>query len=602
MLLVTALVSLVLVTATTGTSSAAPVSAVIPVTCRGLDAETNNTLALAKGLIGSDTVTINLNVSAADIPETAGLDQEINAVFNWTATMDQNLVDQAAGLIPSITVKNIEAEQLVKGPSDGSSFSTVVPGPITIAPAVGVASVLDIGPLGGTITTNGGGIVTYRVGAVKMNISLSVPGAGDFNLNLGCAPDGTNLIAKTSVKDPDAPTFTPEVIPLTTNTGGTTTVDLLNGVITPGKTPLLPETLEIVEQPAAGTATITNGVFSFTAPGQGGTYSATVQICGAPKTDSGTAGISEVQTLTLGDNWTGVGTGGGLPIVGQALNPRPIAFTLKVGDQETPLIWAAEHVLLPGIVPVPLPNGAGGSLIPTPENWAPIDRPGLVNQYATDTKYRGISAVEVQAALESLPNVGIGNVEVVALKEGPNPAVTTGFQVNYIGALAEQDVPSVSLGQWYSVPPQEVLDRISAAISELASGLGGDDGVPPSAYEDFLSTLDPNNGFDQVKADNRLVELLVAGTTAEGDFSAWLMFKLNIGALVPQVSAFLNGLFPQKIATATATQGEAPTPPQPLCAQGIIDVTVTEVAGASVTAADVAVAGSSAERGIGFVG
>ena len=602
-LLVTALVSLLLVTATTGTSSAAPVSAVIPVTCRGLDADTNNTLALAKGLIGSDTVAVNLNVTSPEIPETAGLDQPIDATFNWSATMDQNLVDKAVGLIPSITVTDITAEQIIKGPSDGDKFSTTVPGPVVITPAAGVPQVLSIGNLGGPITTTGGGIITYRVGTVQLKIALSVPGAGDFKLNLGCDPDGSNLIAKTTVKDPDAPNFNPEVIALSANAGGTVTKDLLGEVITPGKTPLLPETLEIVEPPSAGTATITNGVFSYTAPGAAGTYSATVQVCGAPKSEAGTPGVSEVQTLTLGENWTGVGTGGGLPVVGQALNPRPIAFSLKVGDQETPLIWAAEHFLLPGLVPVPLPDGAGGSLIPTPDNWAPIDRQGLVNQYATDTKYKGISAVEVQAALESLPNVGIGNVEVVALKDGPNPAVTTGFEITYVGALAEQDVPSVSLGQWYSVPPQEVLDRISAAISELAGGLGGDDGEPPSAYEDFLDTLDPNNGFDQAAADNRLVELLVAGTAAEGDFSAWLMFKLNIGALVPQVSAFLNGLFPQKIATATATQGEAPVPPQPLCAQGIIDITVTEVAGTSTeNSTNPAVAGTSTTRGIGFVG
>ena len=52
-------------------------------------------------------------------------------------------------------------------------------------------------------------------------------------------------------------------------------------------------------------------------------------------------------------------------------------------------------------------------------------------------------------------------------------------------------------------------------------------------------------------------------------------------------------------------QGEAAEPPQPLCAQGIIDVTVTEVAGESVTTgggSGAAVAGTSTSKGIGFVG
>jgi len=596
---VTAMLSMVLVAVTTESISAAPVSTTIPATCRGADAATNDTLALAKGLIGADTVAIKLNISAPDIPATAGLDQEIDATFNWSATMDQNLIDKAAGLIPAINVKDIKVQTLFKGPSSLDEF-TGVGANATITPVAGTPTSLDIGPVGGKIMTTGGGIITYRVGTVTMTVSLSVPSAGDFNLNLTCGVDGSNLIAKTTVKDPDAPVFNPEVVKLETAAGGTATVDLLNTVIGAGKTPLLPETLEIVEPPSAGTATITNGVFSFTAPAAGGTYSTTVQICGAPKSESGTPGISEVQTLTLGENWTDIGTGGGLPIVGQALNPRPVAFSLKVGDQETALIWVAEHAILPGLLPVPLTDEWGTELIPTAANWAPEDGPGLVNKYATDTRYRGVSAAQIQAALEALPNVGVGNVEVTEVTTGSK---VTGFSVTYKGTLAAQDVPAVSLGQWYSVPPQEVLDRISAAIASLAGGLGGDDeGTPPSAYEDFLATLNPSDGYDQVRADNRLAENLVAGTASDGDFSAWLMFKINIGELIPQVSKFLNSLFPQKIAADTTTPGEAPEPPQPLCAQGIIDVTVTEVASATAVNNAAAVAGTSAARGIGFVG
>ena len=75
----------------------------------------------------------------------------------------------------------------------------------------------------------------------------------------------------------------------------------------------------------------------------------------------------------------------------------------------------------------------------------------------------------------------------------------------------------------------------------------------------------------------------------------------GIGALIPQLTAFLNSLFPQKIAASTFEQGEAPTPPQPLCAQGIVQVTVAEVQGETVVPPP-AVAGSSQTQGIGFVG
>lgn len=599
-LAITAMLSMVLVTATTSTSSAAAVSTSLPSTCRGLDAATNDTLALAKGLIGSDTVAINLNVTAADIPAAAGLDQEINAAFNWSARVDQTLVDKSVGLIPAITIKDIGAQMLIKGPSSEDSFSTTVPGPISIAPELGVAKTLDLGVIGGPITTTGGGIITYRVGTVNLKISLSVPGAGDFNLNLGCTVDGSNLIAKTTVKDPDAPTFTPEVIPLSTTSGGTATVNLLNGVITPGKTPLLPESLAIVEPPSAGTASITNGVFSFTAPQAGGTYSTTVQICGAPKAEAGTPGISEVQTLTLGENWSADGL----------LAPRPVAFSLKVGDEETALIWTAKSNLDLGIFTPVVP--LAGIPLPTPENWAPEKTAGIVGNYAFGTHYSPTSAAAIQAALEALPSIGVGNVVVAPVKgDETRPNLVTAFTITYVGALAEQDVPSVNLGQWYSVPPQEVLDSISTAIAGIAGSLGGGgDGSPtePTAFDAKATAegWDQGSVADQKAADDYFAPLwlnsIISGTPlADGELQSYILFKLNLGELIPKVSTWLNSLFPQKIAAATTVQGEAAEPPQPLCAQGIIDVTVTEVAGESVTSV-ASVAGTSAAKGIGFVG
>ena len=584
-LAITALLSMVLVTATATTSSAAPVSTTLPATCVGANPETSATLGLAKGLVGSDTIPVTLNATAAEIPAAAGLDQVIDARFNWTATMGQTLIDKAAELSLSLSVSKVEAQMLVKGPSDVDAFTTSGPN-ATLTPVAGTPSVLQIGTIGGDITTTGGGIITYRVGTVTLTTTLAVSGQ-NFVLDLTCAVDGSNLIAKTTVKDPDAPTFTPEVIPLSTNAGGTATVDLLNGVITPGKTPLLPDSLEIVEQPSAGQATITNGVFSFTAPAEAGTYSTTVQICGAPKAEAGTPGVNEVQTLTLGSNWDGPG------LFGAAIfNPRPVAFSLKVGDQETALIWTAERNVLPGI---PLPLDA----TPTPTNWAPDGSAGLVGEYAFWTHFKPAAAAEVQAALEALPNVGVGNVEVTEVKGNEErPNLVTGFLVTYKGALAEQDVPAVALGQWYSVPPQEVLDKISAAVAALAPTLGGDPDAPPG----------PLDGLTGQQADDYIGTKFVASLTGgpevtPQEWAGWVKIKLidPILEAVPEIIAFINGLFPIKLAVATTTQGEAPEPPEPLCAQGIIDVTVTAVAGASVTNG-ASVAGTSTARGIGFVG
>lgn len=587
--LVTALVAALLVVVGSGTTSGAePVNAKIATSCTGRDKATNDTLGLAKGLIGSDRVAVDVLVTGGNVPATAGLEQDIDAAFNWSATMDQTLIDKAAGLIPAITIADINVVQQVRGPASVNEFTGSNPGPVTIAPVPGVKATLPIGTIGGPIKTTGGGIITYRVGSLQLDAKLSIPGTGDFDLKLTCEVQGSNIIAKTTVRDPDAPVFNPEVVQVDANPGETVTVDLLGNVITPGKTPLLEDSLKIVEQPAGGTASISNGVFSFTAPQQGGTYTTTVEVCGAPKDSAGTPGVNEVQSLTFGENWTNVGTGGGLPVVGQGLNPRPVAFTLKVGEEETRLIWAAEHALFPGLVAVPL-----GGVTPTPENWAPADKQGLVNQYAVETRYKGISPADVQAALEALPSIGAGNVQVVGLDSTGAETTRLGqiasLKVSYVGAKAEQDIPAISLAQWYTVPPQEVLDRISEAIAGLAGSLGGGEGgeeAPKTEFQQLIDSLDPNVSADQRAADAAMGDLIIASITTgtpidPADWKAYLMFKLNIGALIPQVTAFLNSLFPQKLAASTVEQGEAPTPPQPLCAQGIIQVTVADVAAAT---------------------
>lgn len=549
-ILATAALSLGLVATTTGTTSAAPVNASIPASCGGRDKATNDTLALAKGLIGSDKVAVNLRITGGDVPATAGLDQPINAAFDWSATMDQNLIDQGAALIPSITITNIQATQLVRGPSSVGDFAGGNAGPIAIAPKVGVPASLPIGTLGGEIMTTGGGIITYRVGSLQLDVSLAVSGVGNFDLKLKCEVQGSNIIATTTVRDPDAPVFDPQIVQLDADAGETVEVDLLGDVITEGKTPLLPETLRIVEPPAGGTAELVDGVLRFAAPAAGGTYTTTVEVCGAPKPDDqGTPGINETQLLRQGANWKA-----GL------LGPRPIGFTLKVGTEETALI----RTYTPNLFGLNLPAI-------TPANWAPENGPGVVGDYAIGTDYKAPSPGDIRSALEALPSIGAGNVEVT--KVGGE------FTVTFVGAKAEQDVPSIELGQWYAVPPQELLDRISAAIAGLAGSLGGGDPVS--------TPLDGMTGpeADKYIGDKFLASLTGGPKVTDDEWSAWLKIKvLNpIIEAVPAIMAFINGLFPEKLAGETLAQGEAAIPPQQLCAQGIIEVTVAEVEGGGVT-------------------
>ena len=582
-ILATSLLALGLVTAATSSSGAAPVSTQIEALCAGADAASLAQLNNFAGILGGNTIPVTLTATAADIPESAAIGEKINAQFNWTGQLSQKLIDTAAGLGASIDAENISAQMTIKGPSDIASFSATAPN-LTVVPAVGVPSVLSLGGIGGEITTTGGGIITYRVASVSFTTKLLAAGI-PVVLNISCAPTGSNLITKTSVKDPDAPTFTPEIIPLATTAGGVATVDLLGGnppIITPGKTPLVPESLKIVEAPTEGEATITNGVFSFTAPAIDGTYSTTVEICGVPKEDAGAPGVSEIQNLVLGDNWAPIGSYG--------LDKRPIAFSLKFGGEETSLIWASDNL---------------GAPEPTPENWAPATGPGQVGRYADlffgRSVYRGITAAQVQSALEGLPNIGAGNVEVVAEKNNAAaPNLVTNFKINYQGALAEQDVPALSLGQWYSVLPQEALTRINESVQALIP-------APATTVPGAPAPVDPLGGRTGQALNDFIIERILTGTFTPEISAAFVKVVIidPITAAAPALIAAINGLFPKVIdpVAVPVVGGESPTKAEPLCSQGIIDVTVTAgVLGITLENSGSQVAGTSDTQGLGFVG
>src|SRR5690606_35079602 len=128
------------------------------------------------------------------------------------------------------------------------------------------------------------------------------------------------------------------------------------------------------------------------------------------------------------------------------------------------------------------------------------------------TDYKAPSANDIRSALEALPSIGAGNVEVT--KVGGE------FTVTFVGAKAEQDVPSIELGQWYAVPPQELLDRISAAIAGLAGSLGGGDPV---------ST--PLDGMTGAEADKYIGDKFLASLTGgpevtDDEWAAWLKIKV----------------------------------------------------------------------------
>ncbi len=160
--------------------------------------------------------------------------------------------------------------------------------------------------------------------------------------------------------------------------------------------------------------------------------------------------------------------------------------------------------------------------------------------------------------------------------------------MTYINERAEQDIGEVTLGQWYSVPPQEVLDSISEAINAVAGSIGGDgegEGGEAGPTPSEILGAPPGTTLTPAEADAAIGDKLAASITGgppvtDEEWQAWIQIRVvdPIIAAVPEIVAFINGLFPTKLFAETSTQGEEPTPAPQLCAQGIIDVTVTEVA------------------------
>ena len=83
---------------------------------------------------------------------------------------------------------------------------------------------------------------------------------------------------------------------------------------------------------------------------------------------------------------------------------------------------------------------------------------GLVDDYATVAVHDGVSTAAVQCALEALPSIGAGNVIVTGVKvTQPVPTSSPDSSITFVDDKAEQDVDTLAIGQWYAVPPQEVL-------------------------------------------------------------------------------------------------------------------------------------------------
>ncbi|MFM7063884.1 MAG: hypothetical protein ACKO04_10405 [Actinomycetes bacterium] len=520
--------------------AAAPISKSVSGTCTGADAATLGLL----NTLGGASLAVDFRVDG-DVPKSLDPGQKgASASFSWSVTLDQALVNKAAGFgVKDLGITKTKLNIAVSGPTSTKAVSGS-PADASLALSPGVPAVLSRGPFSAPLENVGdSGVINYTVGGISFTIGVALAGRA-IDLNIVCSAPA--LIASTPIKVPGAPDIV-QPIEVRGAAGVGVPIDIVGVYTKAGRTPLVPSSLRVV----SGPATVQNGRLVVTGGAAGSATSATFEICGQPvQIADQQAGGNEVQRLTLDPNVDTFKKG--------------VGFSLKVGDSETTPIWTAELGLLGFLGGLQL-----GTTFPT--NWTDV-----ANNYGTGTQYLAPAAATIQSALEELPGIGKGNVKVTKVQQVNRPTYELAFQ----GALAEKDVPEVKIGRYLSVFPQENLDALIAVAGSLGSSGGGEGGATTTTVvpeglttEEYLAQLQAEIG-----------ELIAAGDFNNAGDKLSLLVRLSLSNALANINvqetiASLNNLFPEKPKVETTTPGTEPVPAQfqDLCAQGSATVVVAAV-------------------------
>ncbi len=522
----------VLVTGTAGPAG----STVFQGNCRGADAATQTLL----GVLGG-SLTIPIEVTGTVPATVAPDDGSFPAEFSWSLEVDGGAPEFAAlwavvgadSLTAQVTGINLPV--LVSGAGTTATDVTGTPADRSITVRRGESVSIAEGPFTADIPITGsaGDQIVFTVGDPRLTLGITVAAlGGDVDLALVC--EISRKFATTTIAVEGAPTI--DSIDEQVDKGDTLTVDV-NELITEGDSPLIPGSLEIAEQPAEGTASLSEtGILTYEAPDADTEVSIGLRVCGEEiELVPANPGTDEVQQLVVEEPYAG--------------NRRPLFIGYVVNGSETEVHSYAESPFFPAFSEL---------------------KPPL--------------ASELQAQLETAPGISPGDVVVTG---GPDAADRVGTQANpytitYAGTLATTDVADLVVGEFAGWPPRAWLD----AIIEFASGLGGggddgdggdteggetdgDEGTGDSAIDDFLADLDINAILESITSlfpDPPAISTLTQGESpTEAQLSGPLCgagtVSITVGTGVPAAPA------PNPTPTGTptpqvesATQTPAPAP------------------------------------------
>ena len=181
-----------------------------------------------------------------------------------------------------------------------------------------------------------------------------------------------------------------------------------------------------------------------------------------------------------------------------------MAFTLKYGDETTAPINMVDPTSLPVLLNPGLMN------IPV-NDWL-----NQANNYIL-TGFKAPSAADIQVALERLPSIGAGGVKVTSTPATPPSAdkdkpvePTANYSIEFVGKNAEKEVGSISLGNYYSVFPQEYLTMIIDAAKGLLGGGGGGGSTTTTTFPGGVTLA------ERIHGDARFESLILLVLTSAG--------------------------------------------------------------------------------------
>ena len=498
----------------------ASTNATVAFNCSGITGDSASSLGSSKDTLATFGALPPLNVDfAVDAPAKLKANSgDFTANFGISVVLPPSLtgiIKTTLGLT-QLNVTNAAFTVNVTGPSEKALTSTVPTQTIDLnAAGAGVKANLS-----GTLPTTKSGLYRYTPGASRFSIVVN-KSVGPVTVNtitMECTAAGT--IGSTSVQAPGAPnvdlggmngySFTKQLAAVTVQGSPSVTPD--NG------NPILPDSVKITGPPSGGLVAVWQGKVLFYSE-QPGLYTVPTEVCGVSMPVPLVPGKDEVQTLT----WDKLGYSG------QTLNAHPIALTLKYAGQET--------------APISLSREWNGQP-------SPIVGDFLSRSFST---FHLPTASEVETALEALPAIGSGGVNVVQAAKG--------YEIHFAGALARKDVGPVEVGTWTTWLDQES----KAAVDKAKDAFLNPPKPAPGAGPTTTTQAAP-------ASLNDLLTQLVSGQISSDKFgealSALLLASVVSGLDVPGLLRTLAEIFPSPPILATSIPGEpdiAATTTGPLC-------------------------------------